>query len=102
MIKFPLFSLCSLTDTPHATPGGLATLICAFMGINNVRILVHMVVYDSGEVSLEHRLLSWYPSQRGTRAPPGGGGVELGTRNDVAGVPRHLTQPAPLRTTIGP
>jgi len=23
------------------------------------------VIYDSGEVSLEHLLLSWYPSQRG-------------------------------------
>jgi len=27
-----------------------------------LRILVYLVIYDSGEVSLEHLLLSWYPS----------------------------------------
>ena len=27
------------------------------------RILVYLVIYDSGQVSLEHVLLSWYPSQ---------------------------------------
>ena len=27
-----------------------------------LRILVYMVIYDSGWVSLEHLLLSWYPS----------------------------------------
>ena len=29
---------------------------------NNLRILVFVVIYDSGWVSLEHFLLSWYPS----------------------------------------
>ena len=29
-----------------------------------LRILVYLVIYDSGYVSLEHLLLSWYPSQR--------------------------------------
>jgi len=29
----------------------------------NLRILVDLVIYDSGQVSLEHLLLSWYPSQ---------------------------------------
>ena len=28
-----------------------------------LRILVYLVIYDSGKVSLEHLLLSWYPSQ---------------------------------------
>ena len=33
------------------------------MGINpELRILVYLVLYDSGQVSLEHLLLSWYPS----------------------------------------
>ena len=27
-------------------------------------ILVYLVIYDSGEVSLEHLLLEWYPSQK--------------------------------------
>ena len=26
-----------------------------------LRILVHLVIYDSGQVFLEHLLLSWYP-----------------------------------------
>ena len=26
-------------------------------------VLVYLVIHDSGEVSLEHLLLSWYPSQ---------------------------------------
>jgi len=30
-----------------------------------LHILVYLVIYDSGEVSLEHLLLSRYPSQRG-------------------------------------
>jgi len=30
-----------------------------------LRILVYLVIYASGQVSLEHLLLSWYPSQRG-------------------------------------
>ena len=29
-----------------------------------LRILVYLVIYDSAEVSLEHLLVSWYPSQR--------------------------------------
>ena len=29
-------------------------------------MLVYLVVYDFGQVSLEHLLLSWYPSRRGT------------------------------------
>jgi len=29
----------------------------------NLRIQVYLVTYDSGMVSLEHLLLSWYPSQ---------------------------------------
>ena len=28
---------------------------------SNLRILVYSVVYDSGYVFLEHRLLAWYP-----------------------------------------
>ena len=28
-----------------------------------LRILVYLVINDSGEVSLEHLLLSWYPSR---------------------------------------
>jgi len=28
----------------------------------HLRILVYLVIYDSGYVSLEHLLLSWYPS----------------------------------------
>ena len=28
----------------------------------NLCILVYLVIYDSGYVSLEHPLLSWYPS----------------------------------------
>ena len=28
-----------------------------------LRILVHLVIYDSGQVSLEHLLLSWYPTE---------------------------------------
>ena len=28
-----------------------------------LRILVYLVIYDSGWVSREHLLLSWYPSQ---------------------------------------
>ena len=31
----------------------------------NLRILVYLVIYDSGYVSLSHLLLVWYPSQRG-------------------------------------
>ena len=30
----------------------------------NIRILVHLVIYDSGQVSLEHLLLSRHPSQK--------------------------------------
>ena len=30
-----------------------------------LRILVYLVIYDSGYVSLENLLLSWYPSERG-------------------------------------
>ena len=29
----------------------------------SLRILVCLVIYDPGKVSLEHLLLSWYPSQ---------------------------------------
>ena len=29
----------------------------------DLRILVYLVIYDSGQVSLEHLLLSWYPPQ---------------------------------------
>jgi len=29
-----------------------------------LRILVYLVLYDSGQVSLERLVLSWYPSQR--------------------------------------
>ena len=36
-----------------------------------LRILVYLVIYDSGQVSLEHLLLSWYPSLNPT---PGAGG----------------------------
>jgi len=32
-------------------------------GADNLRILVYLVIYDSGWVSLDHLLLSWYPSQ---------------------------------------
>ena len=35
----------------------------------NLRILVHLVIYDSGWVSLEHVLLSWYPSFFGGTPP---------------------------------
>ena len=31
----------------------------------HLRIPVYLVISDSGQVSLEHLLLSWYPSQRG-------------------------------------
>jgi hypothetical protein len=33
-------------------------------------ILVYLVIYDSGYVSLEHLLLSWYPSQSITGGNP--------------------------------
>ena len=29
-----------------------------------LRMLAHLVIHDSGKVSLEHLLLPWYPSQR--------------------------------------
>ena len=29
---------------------------------HNLRVLVYLVIHDSGWVSLEHLLLSWYPS----------------------------------------
>ena len=35
-----------------------------------LRILAYLVMYDSGKVSLEHLLLSWYPSQRGLTSVP--------------------------------
>jgi len=34
----------------------------------NLRILVYLVIHDSGQVSREHLLLSRYPSQEGQRA----------------------------------
>ena len=30
--------------------------------VPDVMILIYLVIYDSGYVSLEHLLLSWYPS----------------------------------------
>ena len=33
-----------------------------FAESNYLRILVYLVIYDSGQVSLEHLLLSWYPT----------------------------------------
>ena len=39
----------------HVTP--VCTHFC-------LRMLVYLMIYDSGYASIEHRLLSWYPSQR--------------------------------------
>jgi hypothetical protein len=47
---------------------------------NFLRIIVHLVMYDSGQVSLEHLLLSWYLSQRVYRR-----------RQPYSGIPRHPT-----------
>ena len=33
----------------------------------NLRVLVYLVIFDSGQVSFEHLLLSWHPSQRTLR-----------------------------------
>jgi len=41
---------------------GLGTEAGSSCNAESLGILVYLVIYDSGQVSLEHLLLSWYPS----------------------------------------
>ena len=41
--------------------GAFFFFVCAWRA--SLRILVFLVIYDSGQVSLEHLLYSWYPCQ---------------------------------------
>jgi hypothetical protein len=66
-----MWALPLLHDSTQAELRGSALLLLnagtpslrMFLCLLNLRILVNLVMYDSGKVSLEHLLLSWYPSQ---------------------------------------
>ena len=53
---------------------------CWYRSLIFVYILVYLVIYDSGELSLEHPLLSWYP--------------------EIVLVPRENGMSDPIRTSI--
>jgi hypothetical protein len=57
------FAKASVQGPILSTPAALISLICVTGGVFFLRILVYWVIYDSGQVSLEHLLLSWYSSQ---------------------------------------
>ena len=77
------------------------------MNLFCLRIIVYLVVYNSGQVVLEHLHLSWYPSQRGPTSvirlkkvdaeagPPEGAGVPRSKDYRGASLKRN-------RTPLGP
>ena len=85
--SFPLSLRCAKHKSRDATtvPAFFYLRILVYLVIYDscFRMLVYFVIYDSGQVSLEHLLLSWYPSQptlslsSQTNSELGGRGLQL-------------------------